>query len=79
MEFVVAGAGRLVAVGIASGVALLLGAGSLMRASLFGVTPYDPRALVWSVAALTLVALAAVVVPARQAARISATEAMKNS
>ena len=79
MEFVVAGAGRLVAVGVGAGVLLMLGAGTLMRASLFGVTPYDPRALAWSVGALALVALAAVIVPARQAARVNAIEAIKQA
>jgi predicted permease len=79
VEFVVAGAGRLVATGIGAGVMLLLGAGNLMRASLFGVTPYDPRALAWSVGALTLAALVAVIVPARQAARVNAIEAIKNA
>ena len=79
VEHVVAGAGRLVAAGIGAGLLLTIGAGYLMRASLFGVAPYDPRALAWSVAALALVALAAVIVPARQAARVNAIEAMKQS
>ena len=78
VEVVVAGAGRLVIGGDCAGVCLLLGAGCLLRALLFGVTPYDPRALAWSVGALALVALVAVIVPARQAARVSAMEAMKN-
>jgi putative ABC transport system permease protein len=79
VEFVVAGAGRLVAVGIVAGMVLLLGAGGLMRASLFGVAPHDVRALAWSVGALVLVALAALIVPARQAARVNAIEAIKNA
>jgi ABC-type antimicrobial peptide transport system permease subunit len=41
------------------------------------VAPYDPRALVGSALALALVALAAIAIPARQAARLSAMEAMK--
>lgn len=77
IEYVVAGAGRLVAAGLGAGLLLTIGAGYLMRASLFGVDPYDPRALAWSVAALGVVALAAIVVPARQAARVNAIEAMK--
>jgi predicted permease len=79
MEFVVAGAGRLVAVGVGAGVLLMIGAGTLMRASLFGVAPYDPRALAWSIGALALAALAAVIVPARQAARVNAIEAIKQA
>ena len=77
VRVVVLGAGRLVAAGIAMGFVLLLGAGFLLRAVLFGVTPYDPRALAWSAGALALVSLAAILVPARQAAGVSAMEAMK--
>jgi putative ABC transport system permease protein len=76
-EFVVTGAGRLVAIGIGAGLLLTIAAGYAMQASLFGVRPYDPRALVWSVGALALAALAAVMIPARQAARVNAIEAMK--
>jgi len=74
---VIAGAGRLVGAGIAAGLVLMLAAGRLLRTLLFGVAPYDPRALLWSVAALAFVALAAIVVPARLAARTNAMEAMK--
>jgi putative ABC transport system permease protein len=78
VRVVVFGAGRLVAGGVAMGCALLLAAGFLLRALLFGVTPYDPQALAWSIGALAGVALAAMILPARQAARVSAMEAMKN-
>ena len=77
METIVTGAGRLVAVGVAVGLGLTLAAGHLLRALLFGVAPYDPGALAGSVAALALVALAAVVMPARHAAQISAMDAMR--
>ena len=77
VEFVVAGAGRLVIAGVGAGVVLMLVAGRMMRAQLFGVAPSDPPSLVWSVAALVLVALAAVIIPARQAARVNAIDAMK--
>ena len=79
IELVVGGAGRLVALGLAAGVLLMAAAGNLLRAFLFGVSPYDPRALAWSAGALALVALAAVLVPARQAARVNAIEAMKHT
>ena len=74
---VVAGAGKLIAAGVGAGVLLTLVAGHLLRALLFGVTPYDPRALAASVAALVVVSLAAVLVPARQASRTSAMDAMR--
>jgi predicted permease len=78
VEVVVAGAGRLVAAGIATGLLLTLGAGYLLRTVLFGVAPYDPRALAGSVLVLGVVALVAIAIPARQAAQTSAMEAMKN-
>jgi putative ABC transport system permease protein len=74
---VIVGAGRLVGAGIALGLLLTLAAGYLLRSVLFGVASYDPRALAGSVAALALAALAAIVIPARQAARTNAMEAMK--
>jgi len=74
---VITGAGRLVGAGMAVGLVLTLAAGRLLRTLLFGVAPYDARALLWSVAALGFVALAAIVVPARLAARTNAMEAMK--
>ena len=77
VRVVVAGAGRLVAVGVATGLVLTLAAGHLLRTMLFGVGPYDPRALAAAVAALALAALAAVVSPARQAASVSAMDAMR--
>jgi hypothetical protein len=76
-QVVIAGAGRLVGAGIGVGLVLTLAAGRLLRTLLFGVAPYDARALLWSVAALAFVALAAIVVPARLAARTNAMEAMK--
>jgi putative ABC transport system permease protein len=76
-QVVIAGAGRLVGAGIAAGLVLTLAAGRLLQTLLFGVAPYDARALSWSVAALALVAVAAIAVPARQAARTNAMEAMK--
>jgi putative ABC transport system permease protein len=79
VEFVVSAAGRLVAVGLVGGMLLLAGAGYLMRAFLFGVTPYDVRALAGSAGALALVAFVAVLVPARQASRVNALDAMKNA
>ena len=78
VRVVVAGAGRLVAAGIAAGLVLTLIAGHLLRTLLFGVGSYDPRALAGAVLALALAALAAVVIPARQAASVSAMDAMRS-
>src|SRR4051812_1095377 len=75
---VVAGAGRLIAAGLLFGVLLVAVAGQLLRAMLFGIEPYDPIAVAPGVPALALVGLAAVAVPARQASRANAMEAMQN-
>jgi predicted permease len=74
---VVSGAGKFIAAGLCVGVGLTLVAGSLLRTLLFGVTPYDPRALAASAAAIVLVSLVAVLVPARQASRTSAMDALR--
>ena len=77
VRVVVAGAGRLVCGGIAAGLVLTLVAGQLLRTLLFGVGPHDPAALIGAVLALVLAAVAAIVVPAWQAASVSAMDAMR--
>jgi putative ABC transport system permease protein len=76
-RLVLAGAGRLVAAGLAAGFVLLLVAGQIMRALLFGVSPLDAPALGAAVATLGLVALVATLVPARRAASLSAIDALR--
>jgi predicted permease len=77
IRVVAAGAGRLVAAGIATGLGLTLMAGYLPRALLFGIAPYDPGALAGALLALVLTALAAVIVPAHRAASLNAMDAMR--
>jgi len=60
-----------------AGLALTLAAAQLMRSLLFGVAPYDAIAVMSAVTALGTVAMAAAAVPARQASRVSAMEAMR--
>jgi putative ABC transport system permease protein len=74
---VIAGAGRLVGAGIAAGLGLSIGAGYLLRSLLFGVSPFDAAALGGSVVALAVIACVAVLVPARNASRASAMDAMR--
>jgi putative ABC transport system permease protein len=74
---VISDAGKLIAAGLCIGVALTLAAGPALRTLLFGVTPYDARALGASIAAIVLVSLVAVLVPARQASRTTAMDAMR--
>ena len=72
-----AGAARLVAAGIATGLGLTLIAGYLLRSLLFGITPYDPGALAAALLALAVTGLAAVIVPAHRAASLDAIDAMR--
>jgi putative ABC transport system permease protein len=76
-EVVLAGAGKLVAGGVALGLALTLAASQVLRTLLFGVTAHDPWSLATGVIALSLAALAAVALPARQALRTSAIDALR--
>jgi len=74
---VLSGAGRLVAAGIAVGLAVMAVAARFLQSQLFGVTPFDPAALSGAVLGLTLAALVALVVPVRRALTVSAVEAMR--
>ena len=57
----------LLAIGVVTGAALAVAAGSAARAMLFGLKPADPLVLVLAVGSLTLIALAASVLPAARA------------
>jgi putative ABC transport system permease protein len=74
---VVSAAGRMIAAGAVIGLVLAAIAGRAMGALLFTVRPLDFMALGGAVAALALVSLAAVAIPARRAALTNAIEAMK--
>ena len=71
------GAFRRVAVGLALGLPLAVGAGRLLSAQLYGVQFWDPLAL--SVAAVSLAACAfvAAVIPALRAASVSPMNALR--
>jgi putative ABC transport system permease protein len=77
IRLVVAGASRLVISGLAIGLVLTLAAGHAFRTMLFGVAPHDPRALLAGVLGLAVASTAAILIPARQAASVSPTEAMR--
>jgi len=77
VRLVLSGAGGLIAGGVAAGIGLVLVAGDVLRAMLFGVTPHDVRAIAGSVFALGLVSILAVLLPARQAASVNPVEAMR--
>ena len=68
---------RLIALGLAGGLVLALGAGQLLRSQLVGVGPRDPLTYLAIAALLALVGLAAAWLPARRAARVDPMEALR--
>jgi ABC-type antimicrobial peptide transport system permease subunit len=77
VHLVLAGAGRLLALGIILGVALTAAVDRLFRGLLFGVSSLDPAAPATAAATLVVAALVAVSGPALKAARMQPTEALR--
>ena len=67
----------LVGVGVAIGTALAILAGGAAKSMLFGLKPGDPASLALAVLALSVVAAAASVVPARRAATLDPVAALR--
>jgi predicted permease len=78
LGMVMAGAGRLLAAGVALGLAGAWGATRLLRGLLFEVTPTDPLALGGAALVLLLAALAATAIPARRAVRVDPMVALRH-
>jgi predicted permease len=70
-------AGLLLVLGLAAGVALALAAGQAASALLFGLSANDPATYFMAVAALAAVALLASYLPARRAANLEPTIALR--
>jgi ABC-type antimicrobial peptide transport system permease subunit len=70
-------AGTLVAVGIAIGVVLAVGAAMFARSLLFGLQPGDPATIVMAALGLAAVAAAASALPAQRAARLDPVVALR--
>jgi ABC-type antimicrobial peptide transport system permease subunit len=70
-------AARVVLPGLAAGVALAAGAAYGARALLYGVSPLDPLAFVGMTTFLAAVAAAAVLAPARRAARLDPAASLR--
>jgi putative ABC transport system permease protein len=68
---------RLALIGVAIGIAAALGLTRLLASLLFGVQPRDPLVFIAVPALLTVVALLACYLPARQATRINPLEALR--
>jgi predicted permease len=77
LRLVLKGAFRMVAIGLALGIPLAIGAGRLMSAQLYGVRGWDPAALAVAVAALAVCAFAAAIIPALRAASIDPMNALR--
>jgi ABC-type antimicrobial peptide transport system permease subunit len=68
---------RLVAIGSVIGLALGLGAGTLLSRRQFGIPQFDPVVLVAAAVLFALVGLVACYMPVRRAVRIRPTEALR--
>ncbi|MGA3041395.1 MAG: ABC transporter permease [Bryobacteraceae bacterium] len=71
-------AGRLLAIGVVTGVALSLVAGRGAQSLLFGLKPYDPVTLFAAAVLLALIAAAASFLPARRASRLDPMAALRD-
>ncbi|HEU4995488.1 MAG TPA: ABC transporter permease [Gemmatimonadaceae bacterium] len=77
LRMVLGDVARVVAIGLALGVAGALVSGRLVATFLFGVAPADPTVLTVSAAGLSLVALAAGLIPALRASRMDPAETLR--
>jgi predicted permease len=68
----------LLAVGLVVGIGLSIGAGRAATALLYGIKPHDPVSVVAAVALLSTITLAAAYAPARRAAGLEPTEALRD-
>jgi putative ABC transport system permease protein len=67
----------LVAIGLIAGTAMALALTRVLESRLYGVTPFDPATFAGAAAGLALVSLAAAYLPARRAAAVEPTEALR--
>jgi len=68
---------RLVVLGLAIGIPLALAISRIVRGMLFGLGANDPRTIAFAAALVMTVAILAVYIPARRAARIDPIEALR--
>ncbi len=64
-------------IGIVAALPIAFGLSHLLRSQLFGVSPADPFTLIAAVLLIAIVALAAALIPARRAASVNPTEALR--
>jgi ABC-type antimicrobial peptide transport system permease subunit len=78
VQLVLRGAFQRVLVGLALGLPLAVAAGRLISAQLYGVSFWDPLALMVAASSLTICAFLAALIPASRAASISPMSALRN-
>ncbi|MBV9501636.1 MAG: ABC transporter permease [Acidobacteriaceae bacterium] len=77
VRLILSGACKRVLVGLALGLPLAVAAGRLISSQLYGVSFWDPLALIVAASSLTLCAFAAALIPASRAASISPMNALR--
>jgi predicted permease len=77
LRLVLGGAFKRVLIGLILGLPLAVGAGRLLSAQLYGVTPWDPFALSVAAGALAICSFFAAIIPANRAASISPMNALR--
>ena len=77
LELVLATGGKLIGAGLCVGLLGGFAITRLMSAQLFGITPADPATYAAAIVLLGLVGLLACYIPARRAARVSPSEALR--
>jgi predicted permease len=78
VQLVLGGASRRVGAGLILGLPLAIGAGRLISSQLYGVSSWDPLALMVAASALAASAFVAAIIPASRAASISPMNALRN-
>ena len=78
VRLVLGGASRRVGAGLILGLPLAIGAGRLISSQLYGVSSWDPLALMVAASALAASAFVAAIIPASRAASISPMSALRS-
>jgi ABC-type antimicrobial peptide transport system permease subunit len=78
VQLVLGGASRRVGAGLILGLPLAIGAGRLISSQLYGVSSWDPLALMVAASALAASAFVAAIIPASRAASISPMSALRS-
>jgi ABC-type antimicrobial peptide transport system permease subunit len=77
VQLILRGAFKRVLIGLILGLPLAIGAGRLISAELYGVSSWDPLALIVAATALAISAFVAAIIPANRAASISPMDALR--